>query len=627
METVSVFDRLSAQLTDDDRRRMLSSIRETMQEHAVPLAAEQEEPPGPVDQQVKALSIWRRIVLFLLILFRGADQEEVVRRWMLHDLELIVHRDGGEAIDGRRHLFLTQFAEDLANLRDAAAQLERTIRGITNYRQDIVMILAMDLFPSVHQDLRQQTSSEQISKLQEPSERVLKRMLSDALDERIDQIPPDARSAMRRAMSQGDSLVKLVSVGYDAMVTAFESSPSGGSWCAFDYLDRPLTELYRNLVHLQEPLDLTLLESLALLAESLSGDQSGEENGTTHRAAAQEAMQAAIRKRMSDMFTAFDVYRSFMEGYPLQAVIRIVREDPWWAVEPATAGEDWIGIYRAFFTERIQRQVLSVTLQHQLLRRLDELADACGGALRHFPGLPDGSNGTRTAHWFLGAALESMAEGLWHDALSPLRIILTGGEFYKSSNRAQFNDAYNEFEAVADKIDRLKTDLAPGQAWGSMLSAEADATQRTKMTRRVDQELITLADQVRTTFEVIVNVLGGILYARPGSSYDTLANYGQIGGRRNAEFLDELRELHRRLGVYSGVLGELDALERRAAENNIHLSSPLPELAVHSADSGDRTAAGDMPVAGDKPSSSDGDSSRAEPASGQRVASDDATTG
>ncbi len=569
MEAVSVFDRLSAQLQDDDRRRMLASIRESMQEHATPLAEESDTPPAPVDQQLKSLSIWRRLLLFVLQVFRGAEQEDVIRRWMLRDVETVVHRDGGAAIDGRRHLFLEPFAEDVTKLREAAQQLERTVRGVTNYRKELVLILAMDLFPSVHQDLLHQTSTDQIAKLDEPSERMMKRTLSEALDERIEQIPPDARSSMRRAMSQADSLVKLVSVGYETMVTSFERSGQQQAWCAFDYLERPLTDLYGALVQLREPLNLNVLESLALLAESLSNEGEGPPDP--------EVVQAAIRKRLSAMFASFDEFRSFMARYPLLEVLRIIKEDPWWSVEATTAGEDWIGIYRAFFTERIQQQVLHVALQNQLRLRLDELADACGGTVRHFPGLPDGTNGVRTTHWFLGAALESMATGLWNEALPSLRIILTSGEFYKSSNRAQFNDAYNEFEALAGKIDQLRNDLAPDQAWGAMVSAEADPAQRSKMAARIDQEILSLADQARTTIDTIVNVLGGILYARPGSSYDTLANYGQIGGRRNAEFVEELRDLYRRLSVYLGTLGELDALERRAKENEISLVTPVQQ--------------------------------------------------
>ncbi len=569
MEATSVFDRLSAQLQDEDRRRMLASIRESMQEHATPLAEESDTPPASIDQQLNSMSIWRRLILFFLQVFRGADREEVVRRWMLGDVETTVHRDGGGAIDGRRHLFLEPFAEEITKLRESAKQLERTIRGVTNYRKELVLILATDLFPSVHQDLLHQTSTDQIQKLDEPSERMMKRTLAESLDNRIEQIPPDARSSMRRAMSQGDSLVKLVSVGYETMVTAFERSEGHQAWCAFDYLERPLTDLYYALVQLREPLDLNLLESLALLAESLGSDGDGTSDP--------ETVQAAIRNRLSAMFAAFDEFRSFMARYPLLDVLRIIKEDPWWSVEAATAGEDWIGIYRAFFTERIQRQVLHVALQNQLRVRLEELADACGGTVRHLPGLPDGTNGVRTTHWFLGSALESMAEGLWNDAMPSLRIILTSGEFYKSSNRAQFNDAYNEFEALAGKIDQLKKDLAPEEAWGAMVSAEADPAQRTKMVQRIDQEVLSLADQARTTIETIVNVLGGILYARPGSSYDTLANYGQIGGRRNAEFIEELRDLHRRLSVYLGTLGELDALERRDKENEISLVSPPPQ--------------------------------------------------
>lgn len=101
------------------------------------------------------------------------------------------------------------------------------------------------------------------------------------------------------------------------------------------------------------------------------------------------------------------------------------------------------------------------------------------------------------------------------------------------------------------------------------------------MSSRVDQELATIIGLTRTTVEILVNILGGILYARAGSSYDTLANYGQIGGRRNAEFVEELKDVHRRLSGYIGVSGEIDALERRALENGVHLESPVSAVAKH----------------------------------------------
>jgi hypothetical protein len=95
---------------------------------------------------------------------------------------------------------------------------------------------------------------------------------------------------------------------------------------------------------------------------------------------------------------------------------------------------------------------------------------------------------------------------------------------------------------------------------------------------RIDREVQTIAEFSRTTVEVIVNTVGGILYARPGSSYDTLANYGQIGGRRNAEFIDELKDLHQRLSAYVTILGEIESIERRAAENDVVLAGDGSDL-------------------------------------------------
>ena len=55
------------------------------------------EPPGPplpVEQQVKVLGIWRRFLLFLAQVFGGRDREDVIRQWLLRDLEQEVQQQG-----------------------------------------------------------------------------------------------------------------------------------------------------------------------------------------------------------------------------------------------------------------------------------------------------------------------------------------------------------------------------------------------------------------------------------------------------------------------------------------------------------------------------------------------------
>jgi hypothetical protein len=308
---------------------------------------------------------------------------------------------------------------------------------------------------------------------------------------------------------------------------------------------------------------MRMLETVLLLHRAENRPEGPEED--------YESFQEAFRSELQAMLDALAVFREFIERYPLVGIIRMIKDDPWWIVDPQPGGEDWISLYRAFFVDRIHRQVLRVSLRTQLRSRLADLRDACATKPRPLTGLPDGSNGPRTKHWYLGTALRTFVSSLWRDALPNLRIILTSGEFYKSSNRAQFNDAYNDYEAIPDRVEKLEHDLKPDEAWGAMLASSHDPSQRKKMVDRVDTELLTLYEDVRTTVEVIVNVLGGILYARAGSSYDTLANFGQIGGRRNAELIGEMKDMFRRLSTFLGSLGEIHSLERRAADNELRL--------------------------------------------------------
>ena len=89
---------------------------------------------------------------------------------------------------------------------------------------------------------------------------------------------------------------------------------------------------------------------------------------------------------MEEVLDALDRFRTFGSRYPLLPVLQLIREDPWWGLSPVEAGEDWIALYRAFFSDRIHRQVLRVSLQGQLGTRLAELADVCGNTLKPLAG-------------------------------------------------------------------------------------------------------------------------------------------------------------------------------------------------------------------------------------------------
>lgn len=545
---------------------MLASIRASFEDASDPLAADPAdgESPPDLEQQVQLLGIWRRFVLFMAQLVGGRDRTEVITEWMVRDLERELEQADREALDGRRRLFLEGFARELEALRDAAASMRGPLTAFRSHRRELVVVLAGELFPAIHAEVLKLTDEQMIAGMKEDSEAYLKRELASSLEKRMDEIPASGRGAMRRAISQADTLLRLADLPFQEMLDAFEDRDGSGRLARFESLGRPLSELYRALITISQPIDLTLIEMVVLIADS-SGYEQDERPG---------ALDEVLRRGMQRILTSLATFRDVAERHPLLAILRVARSDPWWITGPHEGGEDWIALYRSFATERIHRQVLRVSLNSQLARRAEDLAEACGGSPVPLAGLPDPAGGQGSGRWYTAAALASMARVMWPQVMPHLRIVLTSGEFYKSSNRAQFNDAYSELEQIPERLRLFSHDLSADEPWGRALAEADDPERRAKVVARLDQEVETVAEQLRTTMELLSQVVGGVLYARPGSSFDTLANFGQIGGRRNAEFIDELKEAQRRVALFAGTLGEILALERRAAEHQLRLEPP-----------------------------------------------------
>lgn len=544
---------------------MLASIRASMESHAVPVVGEVEEDPPNIDIQIRSLGFFDRIRLFFAQIFTGRSKEEVVHGWLMRTIRDQLAKRNIEGIDARGGAFLEAFAVGIESLRDGAKTLIGAFEIAARRRTELVIALAAHHAPGVHHELIRTKSEAAVRAMNEENERYLKRQLTQKLEEMFGDIPTGSRGTIKNALDQADTIYRLATFPYGGILGSFEGAgQETGRHCAFEYVIRNIENLDALLSALTGPIDLTLLEILVMM-NTVSTE--GRED--------EERFQETVRDGLAELTEAIDAYRVFAQSFPLTRIVRLVKEDPWWHPRVEHGGEDWIALYRAFFVERIQRVVLRVSLSGQIQRHLDTLRDLGHGPLEPIIGLPDGRTGIDSTVWYQGLAVKTLAGPVWSSILQRLKIVLTSGEFYKSSNRAQFNDAYNEFEKIPPRVAQIEEQLRPDGAWGVGLSGDIEEKQRANLVKRIDEEVRGAVNTTQVTVEMLVNLLGGILYARPGSSYDTLANYGQIGGRRNAEFIDELKETHATLQGFMTVIGEFDALEKRAAENEIVLDKTL----------------------------------------------------
>lgn len=556
-----VFDRLSRKLSTEQRRAMLEKIRGAMSDAETPIVAPAADVTPPSHgEQLESLGVWDRLRLWVSRLLTGRTREEILDSWAIRAIIREVQSGAGSAIDLRNRILKEGYARDLARIQISAQRIGRYFDVVRDDRAGFITALAERFFPDIHRSIDDAISDHTIEDLDLSDERALRQKLTVILDEKLGEIDPAVRVVMKMAVVLADRLTWIATFPYGAMLESFDgSAEEENRACVLDYLARPLERLSSLFSDMGDPVDLRVIETLVVYA--LSDEESGND----------ELFETTVREAMGSFTDFEEAIRLFVRRYPPTALVRVSRDDPHWQPTVPEVGGDWLSFYRSIFITRISALVTRTTLIRKVTAVLGGLKRTCGARPTALTGLPDGSRGVISRYWYSALILATFGRTLVSGVLGALKILLTNGEFYKASNRAQFNDAYDTFERIPERILEIETRLLPTESWGAVLWNDPSDERIRETVARVDEDLRTYIDTVKTTLEVLVNVLGGVLYARAGSPYDTIANYGQIGGRRNAEFIDELREVHQRLGEVLSYLIDADTLQDRAAEHEVSL--------------------------------------------------------
>ena len=110
-----------------------------------------------------------------------------------------------------------------------------------------------------------------------------------------------------------------------------------------------------------------------------------------------------------------------MEEYPLTLIVRIAKEDPWWKPRVEQSGEDWSALYRSFFSDRIHRMVLRVSMEGLVKKQMVTLGIAAGGVPEPVAGLPPSDSDVPSRVWYRGVALKALGGTLWQTVIPHLK--------------------------------------------------------------------------------------------------------------------------------------------------------------------------------------------------------------
>jgi hypothetical protein len=544
MADSGVFKALVLELSPDERVALLERLHHSTSLSQEPLQVARPEDAVQIDYMEMFLSLpfFTRLFIIIKSLFSGVSKEDLVRNRCLRMLARKLESAIPGLVDIRRGVLLEPFQTELLALRLAARYFYDLLdRTLEKNRGAFFAFLGSLEFEQVHTDIVAAVDPE-IHAMNNPlaSEIDIRNASNSAFEAALTGIPENLRRAMTADVRNLYGIKKLSSLLFDRFLGAFREGPNGkrelSLYAAVEYL----LDLHSALLAVTQPPSMKLME--ALLAFNFNDEL--EKDGFD--------LEEAIKKEMSQVERFLTVIRGFNTMIPMIQLVRLAHEDPNLACEAAPVGEDWFPIYKAYWRDRLDRNMQRFMAERRI-RQLEADIDSVVG-VDYKSAL---SNLSETGSDLLVpvrlARVLRFLEAFYnrtflHEINRPLKLILLEGEFYKRDNRLEFTDAYNTLLQVNEGLRGLDYRLSPqGELGTAFIHARKELVSIQIRKRKLDSAIHTAENEaealIRKTVEALSKmqlILNGILAGEARSRYDSLSNLSRIEGKGNKEFIRAL---------------------------------------------------------------------------------------
>ena len=597
MGDLATFDRLVRELSNDDRKQLLARVRRTAPLTDDPLADAQatETPHVDLAEEYGRLSWLQRIVLGLKAMLSGLARDAALLELLRQRIGTSIQRSHPGLVDQRHEVLSAKAGAAMRELSVALLPLRDAFHDALNVRRDeFVAYLLASLQPHLHQRLLNDTDPLRLAQSASGAGggasaasaasglAAIRREMDSRFEDAIAGLPEADRRGLYVAVVTLHRLNDLIQ--HDLETLARRCDGTGARYA--DIRGRFLVLANKVLAAAQPPPEAAIqVLFLFHYGESGHGESGGGEAGhddadgdgdgsaggdavdsATSTAAADEAataagpggQQAAAAARLeADLRStnaAFDALRQFNVRLPVAATARLVSGDLSWQPDEPVGGEDWYALTRNYWRRRMTARFEAFARQ----RNLEQIRGEACSALQ-IAELPTVAAYERIWHPLPGrhATTLGLLAALGGDQaprlLRPLRILLTGGEFYRNDNRVSFERSLAELQATPREL----------ATFGASLDEEGNEIADPRA--HADQLARRLAELAARACTELTAILGGILDGKVGSQYDSITNRATIGGRENLRLLEDF-------STTRGVLETIASHLRRALDLELERS-------------------------------------------------------
>ncbi|MDC7235772.1 MAG: DUF5312 family protein [Spirochaetales bacterium] len=561
MSKDNVFDRLVKDLSSDERRKMMQKMEENIHVSSEPLDNTVEsESIQSIEEEYKALSWLDKLLIFLQSLFLAKDRQELTKKYVVRGVARQLAYISPDLIDVKHEALTGEFCKKLQDIEESAGFIKHSLSVCFGIDKSKFYALMGQLeFQQIHDALREAVDPLGIARkspnLDAPS---IRRNINDNTEALLARIGREDRMRMVETTRTLNTLYQISLFPYSTIISQFPDSPDGSTLAAgFSSVKEPLSELAAILKAFRTPPSIKLLEAVFLLYYS---DDEVDESGLDEK----------IAESITRCNTLFQKIRDFNSAVPLSDLMKVIYQDPFYAVPRSGGGEDWFYFYRQYWMDTLTEQfrIFSRELKiEEIAQELQRYWDL--PSLIFLPGYTPRDQ--HTAFSYSMAAMHTFFEENYQKKLYyPMKIILVDGSFYKKNNREDFEKTFQILVKFGDRIKWFTNKLAPEGDTGAELrkashelreDPEALDKQILIISNRLNRDAQLILEDAIHCLEIMGKLMNGVVMGN-GGAYDTLSNFSELGGRNNEELRQNVTECADDIHKITNGLKDLFNLEK-----------------------------------------------------------------
>ena len=546
-ENKSTFESLVASLSEEETKKLLFNISNSMQNMQPEL---QEKPKSPEESKVGKVVVnlanepfFLRIWLMFLSLIKSIPVDSLYQKELVDRVGRDLKKHDSKYINIPKQIYTSTFYALLSDLRKTQIFFSSMLDCYNSEKNNFYMLLSSFIAPEVYSNLLRISSSFDVEAGDTSNAR--KNTILKEIEKLTTEVDAEIKADMYKVSRAIEWMRTFCDFSLDKVLLKFSVQPSE-STCSIFAIQNEI-ELLASILASAKNIPIPMLQTLFLLYKKdvlpLGNDVQKLQG---------ESLEQNTNKFIDDALKALSYIEQFKKNVPIGKIVKYVKQDITWTPIEFSAGEDWFLYFKhawkdlflqewGAWVSNIQKETIKARmLQIVEAEKLQEISYKPWRKL-----LGDAPLKNETVLEFFKTFFQTVYPNAF---VSSLKIILTEGTFYRTDNLSEYTSAFNSLNQIAREIASFENELSPESVIGTSFASIIESgvltiktkTQMETLVRNIESDIKRICTRILESLKSMNVILTGIVGGTKTGIYATLSNWSGIQGNNNKKFQDEV---------------------------------------------------------------------------------------